>query len=60
MFAGALQMFFSVWYSRKFQKNYYNQKSPGNLLRSPGFSIVAEGRFELSTPRLKYPINKEV
>ena len=52
MFAGALQMFFSVWYSRKFQKNYYNRKSPGNLLRFPGFSIVAEGRFELSTPRV--------
>ena len=52
MFAGALQMFFSVWYSRIFQKNYYNRKNPGNLLRFPGFSIVAEGRFELSTPRV--------
>ncbi len=52
MFAGSLQMFFSIWYSRIFQKNYYNRKNPGNLLRFPGFSIVAEGRFELSTLRV--------
>ena len=49
MFSRSLQMFFFIWYSRIFQKNYFNRKNPGNLLRSPGFSIVAEGRFELYT-----------
>ena len=28
------------------------EKNPGILLRFPGFPIVAEGRFELSTPRV--------